>query len=146
MIGYKIARQHKFTLLFMDFDGFKQVNDKFGHSIGDEALKAGVQRIKDSIRLNDHVARLGGDEFLVILNDLTDKAVVSRICNTLLKDFSVDFILNKNICKMGLSIGVSMFPMDSNNADELIDNADKAMYQVKDEGKNNFKFFEDMKE
>lgn len=146
LIGYKITRQHGFSLLYIDFDGFKQINDEFGHSIGDEALKAGVKRIKESIRLDDVVARLGGDEFLVVLNNLVNKETVARVCKTLLDNFNETFDLNGNICKMGLSIGVSIHPKDSVNSDDLIDNADTAMYEIKNEGKNNYKFYEDVED
>lgn len=146
LIGYKITRQQEFSLLYMDFDGFKQINDKYGHSIGDEALKAGVKRIKESVRFDDVVARLGGDEFLVVLNNLTDKKTVARVCKTLLDNFALEFDLNGKICNMGLSIGVSIHPKDSIDSDDLIDNADRAMYDIKNSGKNNFKFFEDIQE
>jgi len=145
LIEYKITRKADFSLLYIDFDGFKKINDSFGHGVGDEALKAGVSRIQDSIRLDDIVARVGGDEFLVLIDGVTDKKVLSRICSTLLKNFSIDFDISGNICKMGLSIGISIHPKDSIISEELIINADKAMYDIKNQGKNNYRFYEDIK-
>ena len=146
LFRYKITRQHEFSILYMDFDGFKKINDKFGHSIGDEALIEGVKRIKDSIRLDDVVSRVGGDEFLVIINHIVDKKIITRICKTIIDNFNKDFNLKGNVCKMGISIGVSMHLKDSIDSDALIDHADKAMYEIKNKGKNNFKFYEDIED
>lgn len=142
-IEYKLSRRHNLVVLFIDLDGFKQVNDEFGYDVGDMGLIEAAERLKKNVRNDDQVARIGGDEFLILLNDLRDKEIISRICKRIIDDFSREFVLNENRCKMGVSIGVSR-SSENVSMDALIKNADDAMYKVKHETKNNFCFFDDM--
>ena len=142
-IEYKLSRRHTLAVLFLDLDGFKQINDEFGHDVGDMALIEAAARLKKGVRKDDQVARIGGDEFLILLNDLHDKKIISRICKSIINDFSREFNLDGNRCKMGISIGVGL-SNDNLSTEALIKNADDAMYKVKHESKNNFCFFDDI--
>lgn len=142
-IEYKLSRRHSLAVLFLDLDGFKQINDEFGHDVGDMALIEAAERLKKSVRKDDIVARIGGDEFLILLNDLRDKEIISSICMRIIDDFSREFVLDGNRCRMGISIGVGL-SRENVSTKALIKNADDAMYKVKHESKNNFCFFDDM--
>ena len=145
-IQYLLNRKKEFTLLFIDFDGFKNINDQFGHDKGDEALIQGSQRINDSIRFDDVLARIGGDEFIVVLKDLSNQEIVSRICSTIVSSFSDTFDLSGSIAKMGISIGAYINYDCSCDLEDIISKSDKAMYQVKNSGKNNFLIFQNDEE
>jgi len=142
-IEYKLSRRHTLAVLFLDLDGFKQINDEFGHDVGDMVLIEAAERLKKSVRRDDQVARIGGDEFLILLNDVRDKEIISRVCKGIIDDFSKEFVLDGNRCKMGISIGVGL-SSDNLSTEALIKNADDAMYKVKHVSKNNFCFFDDM--
>ena len=140
-INYMVSREYTFTVLYIDFDGFKFINDDFGHDIGDEALKEGTKRIGDSIRRDDILSRVGGDEFVVVLRNVDEKKVVSKIAKKLIDSFEEEFLLKGNTCKMGISIGISSYEKGK-DTESIISEADKAMYVVKESGKNNYSFFE----
>ncbi len=142
-IEYKLSRKHNLVVLFLDLDGFKQVNDEFGHDAGDMGLIEAAERLKKNVRKDDEVARIGGDEFLILLNDLRDKEIISRICKHIIDDFSREFVLGGNLCEMGISIGVCLSSANE-STEALIKKADDAMYKVKHENKNNFCFFDEI--
>jgi diguanylate cyclase (GGDEF)-like protein len=144
-IQYQINRNRKFAILFIDFDGFKNINDQFGHDTGDDALIQGSLRMKNSIRMDDVLARIGGDEFIIVLKDLSDPVIVSSICEKLIASFSESFDLSGNIATMGVSIGAYINYDSALSLEEIISNSDKAMYQVKNSGKNNYSIFNDIK-
>ena len=131
-----------FTILFLDLDNFKFVNDTLGHSFGDEVLVEVARRLKNITRKSDLIARLGGDEFVIILENLTDEvgiqSVAENIVSTLGKEIHLSTSQNVNI---GCSIGIAVYPDDSRNYEELVKFADTAMYKAKDEGKNKFVFY-----
>ncbi len=133
--------KERFSLMFLDLDGFKHVNDKFGHSIGDQTLIESANRIKENIRLGDQVARVGGDEFVILFNHLADRAYLEDIAKRILSSFKDEFIFNAIKVNIGISIGIAMYK-ENQSLDDLITRADKAMYQVKETSKNNYKFFE----
>src|SRR5699024_6409089 len=129
-----------FSVLFLDLDRFKNINDTLGHMVGDELLKAVGQRLVHSVRKKDIVARLGGDEFALLLSDTNAEEVTAcaeRILEQLGKTFTV--------CDMDIyispSIGISTFPQDGQDPETLIKHADAAMYHAKAQGRNNFQFF-----
>ena len=131
----------KIALLFVDLDRFKNINDTLGHQVGDKLLKKAAQRLSDSVRDSDTIARLGGDEFVVMLEftiDLEDPATVAKKIISSIQD---EFIIDGYELFIGASIGISVFPEDGRNADDLIKAADIAMYQVKNEGKNDYRFY-----
>ena len=128
-------------LLFFDLDHFKKVNDTFGHNIGDQLLIEVAQRVKGAIRSSDTLARLGGDEFTIIIeNDATEKRC-SLIAKKILTSLKSAFLLNKQEVFISTSIGITIFPIDGNTPEELLKNADAAMYESKRNGRNQFSYY-----
>jgi diguanylate cyclase (GGDEF)-like protein len=123
-------------LLYIDLDGFKQVNDSLGHSFGDLLLRAVVERIKIRLRQSDTLARLGGDEFGVILPNLSTERDAGRIAQSLIAALSAPFDLEGNRCGIGASIGVLTHRGNIVSDDKLLSHADAAMYAAKRQGKN----------
>ncbi len=134
------------AVLFIDLDGFKAINDHYGHEVGDEFLAAIGQKMKSAIRESDTLARLGGDEFVVILDDLeSDKGVEQPVAN-LLQSCNSQILLNGLVLKVSSSIGVALYPSESSKydieADMLLRCADQAMYVAKQQGKNRHHYFD----
>lgn len=120
-----------FALFFLDLDGFKAVNDTFGHGIGDILLQQVAERLRKAVRETDRVARLAGDEFTMIINDLRTQNEAALVAENVLKQFKQAFIIEKNTLFISVSIGISLYPNDSNDLDTLIKYADNAMYYAK---------------
>ncbi|MBF0093604.1 MAG: diguanylate cyclase [Alphaproteobacteria bacterium] len=137
------ARRHDggLAVLFLDLDGFKPINDRYGHHAGDELLRQVAVRLKDCVREVDTVARIGGDEFVVLLTDVTDCAGAGRAARMILDAFRQPFALDATIVSVGCSIGVAVFPLDGDDPASLLDNADAAMYEAKRDGKGAFCFY-----
>jgi diguanylate cyclase (GGDEF)-like protein/PAS domain S-box-containing protein len=129
------------ALLFMDLDHFKQVNDTLGHNIGDMLLIEASARIKSCLRDSDMIARLGGDEFTISLPVIAKPKDAGLVAEKIITELSRPFLLNNQECKIGSSIGISMFPKDGDTPEELLKKADIAMYDVKQHGKNSSTFF-----
>jgi len=128
--------QTKVALLFMDIDGFKQVNDKYGHNIGDKLLHAIAQRVQKCIRGTDLVSRLGGDEFTVILSDISQEKETLDISKKIINVINEEFNIDSNIIYIGVSIGIALYPDHGEDIDALIQNSDDMMYKVKNANKN----------
>ena len=124
------------AVYMMDLDGFKQVNDKFGHDVGDELLVAVASRLKNNLRNSDVVARLGGDEFLVMSNGLSTDSQAQELGEKLLAAFAAPFSLSSQDCLVGMTIGYALAPHDGQSSAQLLKRADAAMYQGKSTGKN----------
>jgi two-component system cell cycle response regulator len=137
--------EHKFALLYMDLDKFKIVNDTLGHHIGDLLLQAVAKRLQDLHRENDIIARLGGDEFAVILGNLKQLQDAGDVANKIIHSLSEEYFLENHKIIIGISIGIAIYPFMGTTDDELIKNADAALYQVKESGRNNYKYFIDLK-
>ena len=131
----------KVTLLFLDLDEFKVVNDTLGHDAGDRLLKEVASRIQRSVRTGDVVARLGGDEFAVLLEGLTGPLEVETMASSLLALISQPYHIADRQLDITTSIGITMYPNDSADTQMLLKNADIAMYQAKENGRNNVTFF-----
>jgi len=131
----------KSAVMFVDLDRFKYVNDTFGHDAGDELLRQVSKRLLNCVREADTVARIGGDEFLVILSDVKKPISVRLIANKILGQLSSKFIIGGDEVNISCSIGISFYPNDGEGKDELLKKADAAMYQAKETGKNNYKFY-----
>ncbi|EJN6826489.1 diguanylate cyclase [Vibrio cidicii] len=130
------------ALLFIDLDGFKDVNDQYGHSAGDEVLCIMAQRMKTITREEDTLARFGGDEFIVILSDIDDKHRTTQIVARLLSSIAKPLHVSEYEMSLSASIGISLYPENRDiSADTLIQQADQAMYQAKLAGKNGYYFF-----
>jgi diguanylate cyclase (GGDEF)-like protein len=139
-LGQAIARARRartgFAVLYLDLDGFKAVNDSFGHDVGDALLQQAAQRIRGCARESDTVARMGGDEFTLILCDIEAAQRVRRVTDCLLHTLSTPFIVGGRSCQVGASIGVALYPDHATTADALVKCADAAMYWAKQGGKN----------
>lgn len=133
-------RKNKLALLFIDLDHFKQINDQYGHEMGDYVLKIVSDRMNLSVRDSDIVARMGGDEFVIILNDLTNKEQVIPVVERLLKSLKESISFGSHECSIGASIGISIYPGDGDNVDTLTRKADMAMYEIKKSGRNSYSF------
>jgi diguanylate cyclase (GGDEF)-like protein/PAS domain S-box-containing protein len=135
---------NKMALMFLDLNGFKQVNDTLGHDCGDRLLQGVAQRLKACIREADIVARLGGDEFTVLMTDITQRDDVDIVLGKILGVFESPFILDGAAVESATSIGVSIFPDDGESGEDLMKKADSAMYEAKKSGKNACKFYNTM--
>lgn len=131
----------RFALLFVDLDGFKEVNDSYGHQAGDEVLREVARRLAQGVRESDTVARLGGDEFVIILNDLQHPDEPQVVARKLLERFAPPVAMDDVQCKIGISIGISIYPDHASETGDLISRADAAMYQAKQHGKNTYRYW-----
>ena len=129
------------AVLFLDLDGFKSVNDKFGHTNGDKLLMTVAERLLSQMRAEDTVARLGGDEFTVLLAGEISVDDATHVARRLLDEISRPYTINDEEVRISASIGVSVSALDTSQPDDLIRDADHAMYHVKSSGKANFKVF-----
>jgi len=138
------AQQSKndLAVLFIDLDGFKAINDALGHLAGDELLRTVSKRLRAAVRPLDHVVRLGGDEFVVLVENLSQEDDVQYIAERVLKAFRAGFHTHYGVYAVGASIGISLYPMDGDDALTLLKNADIAMYWVKTSGKGGYRFFQ----
>jgi len=131
------------ALLFIDLDGFSQVNDALGHSAGDELLVHAAERLRSSLRKADVVARLGGDEFTVLVPDVREPGDAAIIAKQLIEVLSQPFTISGTETFVAASVGIAIFPGDGDSTDELLRNADTAMYQAKEQGRGTHVFFKE---
>jgi len=134
-------KEQKFSILFLDLDRFKQVNDTLGHVVGDGLLVECAQRLQNCVRESDSVARFGGDEFVMLLNDVSGYQCMERIANAILIALAKPFMIGGNRINISTSIGITEYPSDGIHYDVLLNNADQAMYQAKDNGRNQYQHF-----
>jgi len=136
-------RKHdSLALLFLDLDGFKSVNDRYGHEAGDLVLKAVAGRLQACVRGADTVARLGGDEFTIILSELEKPEDAASVAEKIIRKVSEPILLNDACqCQVGVSIGIASYPEDAYELDKLMKAADCAMYESKATGKSSYTFF-----
>jgi diguanylate cyclase (GGDEF)-like protein len=131
----------KVALMFLDLDNFKNINDSFGHEVGDRLLLEVSKRLQECIRHSDTVSRQGGDEFLVLLPVVEALEDPSLIAKKLIEAMVKPFIVEDHQIKVTLSIGISLFPSDGANVESILRNADTAMYQAKEQGRNSYRVF-----
>lgn len=129
------------ALMFIDLDRFKEINDTLGHAVGDNLLQQAAQRLNSCVRESDTVARLGGDEFTIILGELNQHTNVERIVQDVLKKMAEPFVLGDEVAYVSASVGITFYPDDATEIDDLLRNADQAMYAAKDLGRNRFHYF-----
>jgi diguanylate cyclase (GGDEF)-like protein/PAS domain S-box-containing protein len=143
-LGHSLAEARRnrqsSAVMFLDLDGFKAINDEHGHEFGDRVLQLIAPRIRNAIRETDTVARIGGDEFVVILSCLPDTDIAERIATSLIEDIARPLEIDGIETRVSSSVGISFYPDDGETPEELIRSADKAMYAIKRNGKNNFGF------
>lgn len=140
-----MARRYKkeVALMFVDLDGFKAVNDTLGHDAGDYVLRQVAQRMLSCVRETDTVARIGGDEFLIIATEINAPENAAQIAQKVIHTVSQPFIFHGHQAIVGASIGIALFPDHGEDVNQLIKQADEAMYKVKNSCKNNFRFADD---
>lgn len=138
------AKHQKIGLhvLFLDLDRFKEINDSYGHEVGDQLLKAISKRLRQCVREEDTVARLGGDEFTILLADM-DQNSVTQVLREILASMQEPIVLGETPLYTTFSIGISRYPQDGKSPDILIRNADTAMYRAKELGKNRYQFYDE---
>jgi diguanylate cyclase (GGDEF)-like protein/PAS domain S-box-containing protein len=129
------------ALMFLDLDRFKGINDTLGHDMGDILLKEAARRLSGCVREIDTVARLGGDEFTVILGELGSPAVIDRVAHDILEKLAKPFPLGNETGYVSSSLGITLYPQDADSIDELLKNADQAMYAAKNQGGNRYRYF-----
>lgn len=130
------------AVLFIDLDRFKYVNDTFGHETGDILLVKVATAIQSLLRAVDTVARMGGDEFTVILSDVHQETDVTLVAEKIIEQLQTPFHILDNVCEIGASIGISLFPVHASDTETLLKKADVAMYHVKEQGRNNFRIYD----
>ena len=129
------------AMLFLDLDNFKQVNDSIGHDVGDQLLLRVVERLQLCIRDTDTISRQGGDEFVILLQQIDDPGVVSRVAQAILDAVADPFEIDSHTISTSFSIGISLYPSDGTDFDTLLKNADAALYHAKDNGRDTYHFF-----
>ena len=134
--------QNKFMLLFIDLDGFKEINDQYGHEAGDEVLVTVANRLSNNVRKSDTVARMGGDEFTIILRNTEVKQAVTDLIQKIHRNIQEVIPIKGNACYVNSSIGVTTYPDNGTDSESLLRNADSAMYEVKRNGKGGYDFFQ----
>jgi diguanylate cyclase (GGDEF)-like protein/PAS domain S-box-containing protein len=129
------------AFLFLDLDGFKLINDAMGHAAGDMVLKGVAKRLKGCVRESDTVARFGGDEFVVLLGGLETQGEAAAVAEKIISAIKQPFHIAGEECQVGVSIGISLYPDDGDTVEALIKRADEAMYQVKESGRGQSRFY-----
>ena len=157
-LNHVIAHAHRnrkqFSLLFLDVDDFKRINDTLGHETGDLLLQEVTERLSNCLRDTDYVARLGGfdepdeflarlggDEFIILLPDISDQHAPGALAHRLIEALSQPFFMSEHEFYVSASIGITLYPVDGEEGAELIKNADIAMYHAKEQGKNNYQYY-----
>lgn len=137
------SERHKFVsaVIYIDLDGFKAINDKFGHETGDQLLRQVSSNFSRVIRKTDTVARIGGDEFVVLINNIDEKTALIHKIEELIEATSKSTLFDGKPIRISASIGIALFPEHGTDSADLLHHADQAMYQAKSEGKNTFRFF-----
>jgi diguanylate cyclase (GGDEF)-like protein len=141
LIKYALRRSEQFSLLYLDLDGFKDINDSLGHDAGDELLKIVAQRLQQVLRDSDFVARLSGDEFCILVNNIKDQYDSADVSERCLLEINKPITLGQNNICPRCSIGIAHFPEDGRDLQALLKAADSAMYAAKGEGKHRYAFY-----
>jgi diguanylate cyclase (GGDEF)-like protein/PAS domain S-box-containing protein len=138
LLAYSQRTDQMFGVMFLDLDGFKMVNDEFGHNTGDLLLRAVAERVKSCIRSSDTLARMGGDEFTLLLPQIQQVEDVITVAQKIISAFNLPYKLQQSTHQVTTSIGIALYPFHSRSAETLLKQADTAMYRAKYSGKNHF--------
>jgi diguanylate cyclase (GGDEF)-like protein len=129
------------AIMFLDLDGYKPVNDTFGHPKGDAVLRAVAKRLVDEVAANGHVGRMGGDEFAIVLTDAQSRKKIEQLAERIIKSIKEPYLIDQTEIRIGVSIGCAFGPIDGATVDDLILKADLALYQAKDAGRGVARYF-----
>ena len=144
-LNYLISHAHRkktnIVIMFLDLDRFKFINDTLGHAAGDELLKETAIRLKKIVREDDMVVRMGGDEFVLLFPEVSREENISKLAQKVLNAFKDSFMINGHEIFISTSIGISLYPYDGEDLNQLIKNADTAMYRAKELGRDNYQFY-----
>jgi diguanylate cyclase (GGDEF)-like protein len=140
-LSHAARHQGSVAVLFLDFDGFKAINDRFGHEHGDKLLIHMAERMQAQMRSEDTIARLGGDEFTVLLANETSIDGAGQVAKRLLDEISMPYLIDREVVVISASIGIAISTSENIQPEDLVRNADNAMYQAKINGKAKFKIF-----
>lgn len=142
-LAYAKTYNEQFAVMYLDGDGFKEVNDLFGHDAGDELLKQAALRLQNSLREGDTVSRFGGDEFGILLSRISSRQDAAATAERIISIINEPFYIYGQVVKMTFSIGIACCPMDAEDARTILKHADIALYDSKEKGKNQYSFFKD---
>jgi diguanylate cyclase (GGDEF)-like protein len=134
----------KVGVVFIDLDDFKPINDEFGHAAGDSALVAMSERIRGLVRASDIVARIGGDEFVAVITNVKNRDDIERVARKIISECASPLSFSGKTSRLGMSMGISVFPDDGESIEDLVNKADSAMYRVKHFDKNSYAFSSDV--
>ena len=140
-LGKMLEQSVPLAVMFIDLDGFKPINDEYGHDVGDEALRVVSDRMGGCIRESDVLARIGGDEFIIMFTGLEDREVLVERADKVLEMVGTPMWISGNRIRMGASIGISVAPKDGTDTETIINAADESMYAAKQGGKNAYRFY-----
>ncbi len=140
------SAEGNFALLFLDLDGFKPVNDTYGHGAGDELLRLVAARLVSSVRDYDFVSRLGGDEFVILLRDVVDQEIIETISKRLIQEVSRPYWVDGRAVHVSTSVGITEYPRDGKTVSQLMERADQALYVAKKRGRKQFCFYKDVQQ
>jgi diguanylate cyclase (GGDEF)-like protein len=138
-----LRNKESIAVLFLDLDGFKNINDTLGHDVGDVLLREAATRIVACVRNSDTVARIGGDEFTVILPSMNTRNSINPVAERIVEAIATPFMLNGKKCHITVSIGIALYPGNGRTAEQLVKIADAAMYLAKNSGRNCYHFVSD---
>jgi diguanylate cyclase (GGDEF)-like protein len=141
LIDQQVRASARFALLYMDLDGFKQVNDAHGHAFGDRLLKLAASRIRGRLRGVDTVARIGGDEFVAVLHGVTEPGECEHAARHIIEAFAEPFFDQDVHANIGISVGVALAPASGREAGQILSAADRAMYRAKSRGSNRYELY-----
>lgn len=136
VLAMSARNRETFGLLYLDLDGFKKVNDQYGHDVGDEALIVVIERFTEALRESDFLARIGGDEFALIVQNYKEKSELELLAIRIIESLGKDILVSGRQVHLGVSIGIACYPSDARGTDALVAKADAAMYRAKETGRN----------
>jgi len=136
-----VQKGEKFAVVFLDLDHFKNINDTLGHNVGDALLQTVANILKSNVSKDSLISRIGGDEFIIVISSFKDEKSLIPLINNLVNEFRKEYLVKGYSLQLSASIGISVFPDDATNINELMKYADIAMYQAKSDGRDNFNFF-----